>query len=152
VTTLQKTVRNACWMPYVNEVFILGAKGFRFSRTHTPAVGTPSLLLNRFCEDPSAAVEMSGVLKLITRFHLMQRLRTTGDTHLTPPRTVMWYTGTVSHLPLKIRPLELPRLQWGLENFVHTKKEREFCVSQARHGLMLSGSSHKEALMDIGIL
>jgi hypothetical protein len=118
-------------MPYINEVFILGAKFFRFSRTYTPIVGTLRLLLGRFCEHPFPAVEMSGVLKLIT-LHPVQRLRTTGATLLIPPRAVMWYTGTVLRLYLRIRPLDLPRLRLGLEMLCsHKERERVLHVSSA---------------------
>jgi len=102
VFTLRKNVRNICWMPYINEVFILGAKRFRFSKTYTPAVGTPTLLLSRFCEDPSPVFETSVVLKLITPFHLVQRLRTTGATLLIHPRPAMWHTATVENPSLRV--------------------------------------------------
>ena len=110
-----------CWMPYINENFILGARGFRFSRT----VHTGCRHSQPFYSAASARI-ISQLLKLISRFHLVQSLRTTGATHLVPPCAVMWYTGTVSHLHLRIRPLELPSLRWGLEMLCsHKERERE---------------------------
>ena len=97
VTTLRKNIRNVCWMPCINAVLILGPKLFLFSTTHTPAAGTATLPLSRFCEYPSPAVETSVVLKLIARFHLMQGLRTTAATLLIHPRAVTWHTATVEN-------------------------------------------------------